>query len=182
MPKASGVGRVLVTWAQSGVARTVVSSKVPNTSLLAASSPSLLSAHKTRTKRVLFCWLMRTSFFITYRKFNLAFYVGEMCSLYIYLSDISYCSCNFQRWMSWLEHRWRAQRSVMSIVNCRIPWINSNLNVHCAFGISLKACLLQSLRYLLPVIFPASKCGGITAHACVSRCLLLGWSIGSCSA
>ena len=98
-----------------------------------------------------------------------------MCSLFIgplfcVVQYISYCSCNFQRWMSWLEHRWRAQRSVMSIVNCRIPWINSNLNVHCAFGISLKACLLQSLCYLLPVIFPASKCGGITAHACVSRC------------
>ena len=30
-------------------------------------------------------------------------------------------SYNFQRWMSWLVHRGRAQRSAISIVNCRIP-------------------------------------------------------------
>ena len=55
---------------------------------------------------------------------------------------------NFQRWMSWLEQRWRAQRSAISIVNCRIPWTNRILNAYCAFGISLKACFLQCLHYI----------------------------------
>ena len=50
---------------------------------------------------------------------------------------------NFQRRMSRLDRQWRAQRSVINIVNCRIPWINRILNVYCAFGISLEACLLQ---------------------------------------
>ena len=56
-----------------------------------------------------------------------------------------YLKNNFQRLMSRLEHWWRAQRSVISIVNCRIPWTNRVLNAYCAFGISLKACLLQRL-------------------------------------
>lgn len=57
---------------------------------------------------------------------------------------------NFQRSMSRLEQRWRAQRTVISIVNCRIPWTNRNLNVNCAFGISLKACLLQCPIHFMP--------------------------------
>ena len=52
--------------------------------------------------------------------------------------------------MSRLEQRWRAQRSVISIANCRIPWTNRDLNVYCAFGISLKACLLQCLFLFIP--------------------------------
>ncbi len=41
-------------------------------------------------------------------------------------------------------------------VLARIPMKGAaKCDEHCAFGISLKACLLQSLRYLLPVIFPA---------------------------
>jgi len=74
-------------------------------------------------------------------------------------------SYNFQRLMSRLEQRWRAQRTVISIVNCRIPWINRNLNVDCAFGISLKACLLQcpihfmpATRSALAVLLPVCVC------------------------
>ena len=52
---------------------------------------------------------------------------------------------NFQRWMSRLKQRWRAQRSVIIIVNCRVPWTNRSLNVSCAARISLAACLLQCL-------------------------------------
>ena len=59
---------------------------------------------------------------------------------------------NFQRWMSRLEQRWRAQRSAISIVNCRIPWIDRNLNAYCVFGISLKACLLQCLHVVIPAV------------------------------
>ena len=58
---------------------------------------------------------------------------------------------NFQRRMSRLEQRWRAQRSVISIVNCRIPWTNRDLNVYCAFGTYLKACLLQCLLIFMPL-------------------------------
>ena len=47
---------------------------------------------------------------------------------------------NFQRRMSRLEQRWRAQRSVISIVNCRIPWTNRDLNVHCAFHKQTSGC------------------------------------------
>ena len=60
-------------------------------------------------------------------------------------------SYNFQRRMSRLEQRWRAQRSVISIVNCRIPWTNRDLNVYCAFGTFLKACLLQCLLIFMPL-------------------------------
>ena len=58
---------------------------------------------------------------------------------------------NFQRWMSRLGQRWRAQRSVITFVNCRIPWINRVLNACCAFGIYLTACLLWCLLVWLPV-------------------------------
>ena len=82
---------------------------------------------------------------------------------------------NFQRRMSRLEQRWRAQRSVISIVNCRIPWTNRDLNVHCAFGISLKACLLQCLLHLMPAS-NSTSCGlGTCASLCVR--VLCPWRI-----
>ena len=56
---------------------------------------------------------------------------------------------NFQRWMSRFEQRWRVQRSAISIVNCRIPWADRDLNTYCAFGIFLKACVLQCLFALI---------------------------------
>ena len=77
-------------------------------------------------------------------------------------------SYNLQWWMSWLEHWWRAQRSVISIVNCRIPWINRILNVFCAFGKFLRACLLQSLLLLLPGAF-GSSASCVSVRPCVSR-------------
>ena len=61
---------------------------------------------------------------------------------------------NFQRWMSRFDQRWRAQRSAISIVNCRIPWTDRDLNAYCAFGISLKACLLQCLCFVVPAALP----------------------------
>ena len=76
-------------------------------------------------------------------------------------------SYNLQWWMSWLEHWWRAQRSVISIVNCRIPWINRILNVFCAFGTFLRACLLQSLLLLLPVTL-GSSASSVSVCLCVS--------------
>ena len=75
---------------------------------------------------------------------------------------------NFQRLMSRLEQRWRAQRSVISIVNCRIPWTNRDLNVYCALGISLKACLLQSLFWFIP----AHCIVCVSVFYCVSWCSL----------
>ena len=64
------------------------------------------------------------------------------------LDRVCFCDSftnNFQRQMSRLKQRWRAQRSVISIVNCRIPRTNRTLNVHCAVGLFLAACLLQCL-------------------------------------
>ena len=52
---------------------------------------------------------------------------------------------NFQHWMPWLGWRWRVQQSVINMLNSRIPWINRDLNVHCAFRLLLKACLFQCL-------------------------------------
>ena len=52
--------------------------------------------------------------------------------------------------MSRFDQRWRAQRSAISIVNCRIPWTDRDLNAYCAFGISPKACLLQCLCFVVP--------------------------------
>ena len=49
--------------------------------------------------------------------------------------------------------------------------------MHCAFGISLKACLLQSLLYILPAVLPLQQCGAAAAHICVSRALV---SLGAC--
>ena len=74
---------------------------------------------------------------------------------------------NFQRWMSRLEQRWRAQRSVISIVNCRIPWTNRDLNVYCAFGLFLKACLRQCLLIFMPLTH-AKSLGA--CHGCVFVC------------
>jgi len=50
-------------------------------------------------------------------------------------------------------------------LNCRIPRNNRFLNVCCAFGISLKACLLQCLHYLLQrcVCFNSATCCCICA-------------------
>jgi len=45
--------------------------------------------------------------------------------------------------MSWLKQRGRAQRSVMSIVNCRTPGIDRHLNAACASGTGLGADLIQ---------------------------------------
>ena len=97
------------------------------------------------------------------------------------LSDVLFCdqsfilggwppviaSYNFQRRMSRLEQRWRAQRSVISIVNCRIPWTNRDLNVYCAFGISLKACLLQCLLIFMPPLSSKSFGYFVCAYLCV---------------
>ena len=73
---------------------------------------------------------------------------------------------NFQRRMSRLEQRWRAQRSVISIVNCRIPWTNRDLNVYCAFGISLKARLLQCLLIFMPLTY-----SNLLVLSCVRVCV-----------
>ena len=61
--------------------------------------------------------------------------------------DVKKNQNNFQQGMSRLAYRGRAQQSVISIVNCKIPRITRILNVHCAFGVSLKACLLQCLIF-----------------------------------
>ena len=55
------------------------------------------------------------------------------------------CHHNFQHWMSWLGWWWRVQQNVISMLNSRISWINRDLNAHCAFGVFLKACLLQRM-------------------------------------
>ena len=68
-------------------------------------------------------------------------------------SDIYLGVYNFQRWMSRFEQRWRVQRSAISIVNCRFPWADRDLNTYCAFGISLKAYVLQCLFILILNIF-----------------------------
>ena len=92
-------------------------------------------------------------------------YVTVFCFGWITTSCIKH---NFQRRMSRLEQRWRAQRSVISIVNCRIPWTNRDLNVYCAFGISLKACLLQCLLIFMPL----THCTKLVwcCHVCVFVC------------
>ena len=72
---------------------------------------------------------------------------------------------NFQRWMSRFEQRWRVQRSAISIVNCRIPWADRDLNTYCAFGISLKAYVLQCLFILTRNIL---FCGETVFMVCCS--------------
>ena len=84
-------------------------------------------------------------------------------------------SYNFQRLMSRLEQRWRAQRIVISIVNCRIPWINRTLNVDCAFGISLKACLLQCPIHFMPATRSASAVGLLVCICVLRRSALDTW-------
>ena len=90
--------------------------------------------------------------------------VSVYCSGWFSTSCIKH---NFQRRMSRLEQRWRAQRSVISIVNCRIPWTNRDLNVYCAFGISLKARLLQCLLIFMPL----TSCTELTFGAVMCACL-----------
>ena len=41
---------------------------------------------------------------------------------------------NFQQQMSWFTCWWRVQRSAITIVNCRIPWINWPLNAEAPLG------------------------------------------------
>ena len=59
----------------------------------------------------------------------------------------------FQRQMSWFKQRGRAQRSAISIVNCRTPGIDRHLNAACASGTSLGAdlnqCRFSSCKLLL---------------------------------
>ena len=92
-------------------------------------------------------------------------FLYHMILFKVLLNPVSYFNNNFQRRMPRFEQRWRAQRSVISVVNCRIPWTNRDLNVYCAFGISLKAYLLQCLYHLfltawtsLGVLAPESIC------------------------
>ena len=85
------------------------------------------------------------------------------------VSDSFYWKYNFQRRMSRLEQRWRAQRSVISIVNCRIPWTNRDLNVYCAFGLFLKACLLQCLLIFMPLTHAKSLGAVMGACLCVKE-------------
>ena len=96
--------------------------------------------------------------------------IGLKCNVSAYRSwwsSTCFIDYNFQRRMSRLEQRWRAQRSVISIVNCRIPWTNRDLNVYCAFGISLKACLLQCLLIFMP---PAHSKAIWYCRVCVFVC------------
>ena len=105
---------------------------------------------------------------------NCLCFIGACCVCYNWLNH------NFQRWMSRLGQRWRAQRSVITFVNCRIPWINRALNVFCAFGIYLKACLLWCLLGLIPVawtadgayLLPVCMCAQWCAsHHCCAECM-----------
>ncbi len=110
---------------------------------------------------------------------------GDLCLLLV-LAMLTY---NFQRWMSRFEWRWRAQRSAISIVNCRIPWTDRNLNAYCAFGKSLKACLLQCVCALSFQLY--CQAWPTAVSVCVSSCVVFCpvlehrllwsiWLIGSC--
>ena len=46
-------------------------------------------------------------------------------------------------WLSWLEQRWRRQRSATSIASCMMRWTTRNLTAHYCFGLFLKTCLLR---------------------------------------
>ena len=77
--------------------------------------------------------------------------------------------------MSRLAYRGRAQQSVISIVNCKIPRITRILNVHCAFGVSLKACLLQCLINSCRILCRVMRCFGVfmsfaASHTTTSLC------------
>ena len=69
----------------------------------------------------------------------------------IFVCIVFTISYNLQRWMSRLEQRWRAQRSAISIVNCRIPWIDRNLNAYCTLGISWE-CACFSVIFIFVVV------------------------------
>ena len=112
-------------------------------------------------KKMQSCWICRCNYMfnllaILYRKTNLMLHFASCCYIEI---------LHFQRLMSRFEQRWRAQRSAISIVNCRIPWADSVLNTCCAFGTYLKVCLLQCSLHCFnnclrsaTVSFCASKC------------------------
>lgn len=57
--------------------------------------------------------------------------------------------------MSWLEHRWRVQWNVRSVVTCRSPRTNKSLNADGACGTFLQASLLQC-HPVLPLLLQAS--------------------------
>ena len=99
------------------------------------------------------------------------------CFMHSVALGICHYAHNFQRWMSWLEHRWRAQRSAISILNCRIPWTNRNLNAYCAFGISLKACLLQCLCLLIPANSYFTICCEYLCLMMCMRFMMRSWDI-----
>ena len=82
-----------------------------------------------------------------------------------------------QRWMTRLCEPSRMQRSVKIYVNCRIPRTKRDLNIYCAFGISLKACLVQCqlvrvpihLLLLIILIFVCDHvCASVMFNACTS--------------
>ena len=88
-----------------------------------------------------------------------------------------HASHNSQRWMSRLGQRRRAQRSVVTTVNCRIPRTNRNLNAVCAFGTCLKVCLFQCLSNLLPA--PSSPaCSRVPRRWGLPQPLVL-WRLGA---
>ena len=51
---------------------------------------------------------------------------------------------NFWRWISWLVHRWRTQRTAIRNVNCRFLWIIESLNANCGHIPYDHACLCVS--------------------------------------
>ena len=55
----------------------------------------------------------------------------------------SWSNDNFQRWISWLVHRWRTQRTAIRSVNCRTRRIIESLNANGAVGFSSAACLSE---------------------------------------
>ena len=54
---------------------------------------------------------------------------------------------NFQQRISWLSHRWRTQRNVISNVNCRIQWIIESLNAPCAPWYSEEHACLSVMKF-----------------------------------
>ena len=49
----------------------------------------------------------------------------------------------FQQWMSWFQLWWRMQQNALILVNCKDSWVIKTLNVHYAFGICPKVCLVE---------------------------------------
>lgn len=92
------------------------------------------------------------------------------------------CHHNFQHWMSWLGWWWRVQQSVISMLNSRISWINRDLNAHCAFGVFLKACLLQRLFFNIPEAMPWLSHAWLVHALCVTAAMPLTHVMDSLSA